>query len=98
MTLDLAAVAREAAARWRQDRSLLLPLAGLLLFVPQWARLLIIPDPPALAGDPGDAAAMAALTEAMQGWAAAWGLPMLGVLLVAQWAQLALVALYVGAA
>lgn len=96
MTLDLAAVAREAAARWRQDRALLLPLAGLLLFVPQWAVLLCIPEPPALAGNAAGTAAMTAWANAAQAWAQDYGPAYVAAFLVARWGQLALVALYLG--
>ena len=95
MTLDLAAVAREAAARWRQDRVILAPLSGLLLFVPQWATLLLVPDPPATPATP-DPAAVQAWADAAQHWAGSYGLGILGAFLVAQFGQLAIVALYVG--
>ena len=94
MTLDLAAVAREAGARWRQDRALLWPLAGLLLFVPQWATLLLVPDPPAMPRTP-DQATVQVWAEAVQRWFGAYGLLVIGAFAVAQWGQLAVVALYV---
>jgi hypothetical protein len=97
MTLDLVAVVREAAARWRQDRALLLPIAGLLLFVPQWAVLLFVPEAPQVVADPSDPAAMMAWAEAVQRWMQVNGPLYLGAFVFAQWGQLALVALYVGA-
>ncbi|WP_174292480.1 hypothetical protein [Sphingomonas bacterium] len=95
MRLDLAAVAREAAARWRQDRMILSPLSGLLLFVPQWATLMLVPDPPAM---PGTAAPVAvqAWAEAVQVWAGRYGTLCVAAFVVAQLGQLAIVALYVG--
>lgn len=95
MTLDLVAVAREAAARWRQDRAILSPLSGLLLFVPQWATLLLVPDPPAMPAAP-DPAAVQAWADAVQRWAGSYGLACLAAFVVAQLGQLAIVALYVG--
>lgn len=95
MRLDFAAVAREAAARWRQDRALLLPLAGLFLFVPQWATLMLVPDPPAMPGQ-AEQSAMQAWAEAVQRWAGSYGWLCLAGFVVAQFGQLAIVALYVG--
>ena len=96
MTLDLAAVAREAAARWRQDRSILWPLAGLLLFVPQWATLMLVPDPPAMPGST-DPATVQAWAAAVQRWAGSYGSLCLAAFVIAQLGQLAIVALYVDA-
>ena len=95
MTLDLAAVAREAAARWRQDRAILSPLSGLTLFVPQWATLLLVPALPPLPANP-DPAAVQRWAEAAQRWFGSYGLLIFGAFVVAQLGQLAIVALYVG--
>lgn len=96
MTLDLPAVLREAAARWRLDRALLLPIAGLFLFVPQWAVLLFVPDAPQVVTDTGDAAAVMAWAEAVQRWMQNYGPLYLGAFVIAQWGQLAVIALYLG--
>ena len=95
MTLDLVAVAREAAARWRQDRAILLPLAGLLLFVPQWATLMLVPALPALPANP-DPAAVQVWADAAQRWAGSYGLLILAGFVIGQFGQLTIVALYVG--
>lgn len=95
MSLDLAAVAREAAARWRQDRAILSPLSGLTLFVPQWATLLLVPALPPLPANP-DQVAVQAWAEAAQRWFGSYGLLILATFVIAQLGQLAIVALYVG--
>ena len=95
MTLDLAAVAREAAARWRQDREILAPLSGLTMFLPQWATLMLVPALPALPANP-DPAAVQRWAEAAQRWFGSYGLLIFGAFVVAQLGQLAVVALYVG--
>lgn len=97
MTLDLVAVIREATARWRQDRALLVPIAGLLLFLPQWAVLLLVPEAPQIPVNAADAAAMTSWAEAVQRWAQVNGPLYFAAFVIAQWGQLALVALYVGA-
>lgn len=45
MTITLAALARDAWARWHSDRAILLALAGPFLFLPLLAWLLLIPQP-----------------------------------------------------
>lgn len=73
MRIDLAAPFRSALALWQRDRALLLPIAGLSMFVPQWAVLLLVPEMPrALAGDADDEA-LRAWTEAVVGWAGQHG-------------------------
>lgn len=42
MTIDLGGTAADAWALWRRDRAVLLPLAGLFLFVPTLALLLLV--------------------------------------------------------
>lgn len=94
MRIDLLAVLREAGARWRADRALLLPLAALFLFVPQWGVLLLLPEPPRPVGA-ADQATVQAWVEAMSGWTQRYGLWQLGAYLLVQFGQLAIVALYV---
>ena len=50
MRLTLSAVAADAGAAWQRQRALLWPLAGLFLFLPSFAWLLLI-DPPIPAAD-----------------------------------------------
>lgn len=45
MTITLAGLARDAWARWRRDRGVLLALAGPFLFLPLFAWLLLVPEP-----------------------------------------------------
>ena len=97
LRIDLAAVLREAAARWRQDRALLLPLAALFLFIPQWAILMLLPDAPR-PGAAADQAAITAWMAAMQDWTQRYGLWQLAAYLLVQFGQLAVIALYVAEA
>lgn len=56
MSIDLGGTAADAWALWRRDRAVLLPVAGLLLFVPTLALLLFVAGPPSSLGpSPSDA-------------------------------------------
>ena len=80
---------------WRRDRALLLPLAGLFVFVPQLAVLLLVPDMPRMAAGEGGEEAMRAWSLLFADWFASHGALFLGSMLLAQFATLAVAALYV---
>jgi hypothetical protein len=92
MKADLAAVLAGVRALWARDRALLLPVAGLFLFVPQWAGLLLIPNFPQPQGD--GAPAVAAWQQALSIWVGQYGAPYLALTVTAQFGALAIVALY----
>lgn len=94
MTPDIAAVLRNGWALWRRDRAVLAPLTGLLLFVPQWAVLLLVPEAPRIPQGADRAAALMAWGDALGAWFAAHGAVQLGAMLLAQFATLAVAALY----
>lgn len=94
MTLDLAAVLRAGRALWRRDGSILAPLSGLLLFLPQWAVLLLVPELPRIGGGAEDAAAINAWMDALGAWFAAHGALYLLAMVLAQFGTLAIAALY----
>lgn len=73
MKLDFATPFVAAYTLWRRDRALLLPIAGLLIFVPQYALLLLVPDMPRLAEGDSSQAAMVAWSQAFALWARANG-------------------------
>jgi hypothetical protein len=94
MTLDIAAVLRDGWRLWRRDRSLLSPLTGLLLFVPQWALLLLVPEAPRIGDGPDERAALTAWSEALSGWIAANGGWYVAAMMLAQLATLTVSACY----
>lgn len=65
MSVDLAGALGDARALWRRDRELLLRIAGVFVFLPAFASLLLLPDPVAAAG---------AGNEERQAALIAWGL------------------------
>ncbi len=67
MTLDLVGTLRSAWARLRADHAMLLPVAGLTLFLPQLALLLLL-DAPVLEKGDGSTAATTAQTQALLDW------------------------------
>ncbi|HEX8486207.1 hypothetical protein [Sphingomonas sp.] len=90
MTLDLAASLRHARALWRADRAILWPLSGLLIFLPQYAVLLLIPPMPASA--PG--ATVETWGKALEPWIASYGAWYVAVAAIGQFGALAIVSLY----
>lgn len=95
MKIDFATPFVAAAALWRRDRALLIPLAGLFLFVPTYARLLLVPDMPMQAAGDASQEAMIAWTRAAAAWATRYGAWYLIPPLLALFATLAASALYV---
>lgn len=64
MRIDLAAALGDARRLWQRDRELLLRIAGVFVFLPAFASLLLLPDPVAAPG---------AGTEQNQAAFLAWG-------------------------
>ena len=94
MKIDIATTFVAAFALWRRDRALLVPLAGLFLFVPQLCVLLLVPEmPQPVPGDSTEEAARA-WGEAFAAWASANGGWYLLAQLVALFGTLAIVTLY----
>ena len=94
MKLNLAALLRDTWALWQRDHALLLPLAGLTIFVPRLALQLLVPQwpmpDPEVAGD----AAMQAWSEAFAIWVGNYGGWFVAVLALGLWGTLSIVALY----
>lgn len=68
MTLDVAGVFRDAWRMWKRDRDLLLGVAGLFVFLPQLALLLLVPDPIAMPASGADADAIRAWFDQSIQW------------------------------
>lgn len=96
MTLNAGAVLRNGLALWRRDRTILAPLSGLFLFLPQWAVLLLVPEVPRIGAGATDAAAVNAWGEALSAWLAAHGGVYLGAMVLGQFGGLAVASLYLG--
>ena len=94
MTFDIAAVLRDGWTLWRRDRLLLAPLSGLLLFMPQWALLLIVPQAPRIGDGPDERAALATWSEALSAWIASNGIWYVAAMVLAQFATLTIAACY----
>lgn len=94
MKLSFATPFVDALAAWRRDGAVLLPLAGVTIFVPQLAVQLLVPRmPPMPAGEPGEAQ-VAAWGEALSAWAGSYGIWYLLAPLIALYGALAIMALY----
>lgn len=94
MTVEFSGPFVAALASWRRDRVVLLPLAGLTMFVPQLAVLLLVPEMPKPVAGEATEEATRAWMEAVTTWAGAHGLwyllaPAIGLL-----GALAVIALY----
>ncbi|MES2057536.1 MAG: hypothetical protein V4564_16495 [Pseudomonadota bacterium] len=94
----MAGTLADAWAMWKADRDLLTRLAGLLLFLPSFAILLLVPRMPPLVIDPNATeAAQRVVAEAVASWMMKYGgWPLLASILV-QFAALALQLLYLRA-
>lgn len=92
--LDVAGVLQDAFALVLRDREVLTGVAGLLLFVPQFAALLYWIDPPAFPGFTADERITQAYVAASQAWFAHNGLSLLLAALLGVIAQVAILLLY----
>ena len=75
----------DALAAFRRDHALLVPLAGLTMFLPQYALLLLVPSMPRLPDAAADPATITAFAGAVTDWAGRFGIwyllaPALGLL------------------
>jgi hypothetical protein len=87
----------DAWAAWRRDWSVLTAVAGMFVFLPQLALLLLMPDPPDVAtvasADPADPT-FQAWSIALQAWLANYGWWYIVAGVAALYGQFALVAIY----
>ena len=97
MTLDAANVLREAWRMFKRDREPLLGVAGLLLFVPQFASLLLVPPQPAFPGFEADPAKLQAYVDASRAWSLTYGIGALAASVLVFFGTLALLLLYLDA-
>ncbi len=93
MRIDVARLVSDAWALWQRDRAVLLPIAGLALFLPRLALQLLVPPAPALQGEVNETA-MAAWSEAFGAWVGRYGLWYVGTALLLLWGALTIVSLY----
>jgi hypothetical protein len=97
VTLRASTILADAWAGWRRDWPVLTAVAGMFVFLPQLALLLLVPDLPAISSvtgtqpnDPSMQAYMAALQE----WIGHYGALYLAVIVAGLYGQFALVAVY----
>lgn len=95
MKIDFATPYVAAFALWSRDRAVLMPVAGLFLFVPTFARLLLVPEMPAPVTGEATPEAMIEWTRAFTAWASAYGAWYIVPPLLALFATLVATALYV---
>jgi hypothetical protein len=97
VTLRASTIYADAWAGWRRDWAVLTAVAGVFVFLPQLALLLLVPDAPdsstVTGTDPNDPSMQAYMT-ALQGWVGHYGLLYLAVVVAALYGQFALVAVY----
>ena len=77
MTLDIASVMKGAWLLWKRDRVPLLGIAGLLLFLPQFASLLLMQPQPEFPGLNADETALQAYMTASRSWSMSYGVGLL---------------------
>ncbi|MGK6319236.1 hypothetical protein [Sphingomonas sp. DT-204] len=94
MKLDLAALLREAWALWRRDHALLIPVAGLTMFLPRLALQLLIPEWPAPEQGATGEQAMLQWSQAFAGWVGRYGGWFVLAVVIGLWGALTIVALY----
>ncbi len=94
MTLNGASVLRDVWRMWKQDRQLLLGVAGLLLFVPQFGSLLFMQPQPVFPGFEADEAKLQAYVQASRAWTMSYGVGMLAAAIIVLLGTLTLLLLY----
>ena len=97
MKLAFTTAFADAARAWRRDSVVLLPLAGLTMFLPHYAVLLLVPQLALPEGVAGEPAAQAAVAAAMQAWLAEHGGWYVAMSLLGLFGALTVMALYVAA-
>lgn len=95
MTLEVTGVLQDAWRLARRDREILLAIAGVLLFVPQFAGLLYWMDPPIFPGFGAEEAVQRAYVAASSTWFATNGLGLVAASILVLVGQIAIVLLYV---
>ena len=95
MNLDVAGVLADAWRMWKRDRDLLLGVGGFFLFLPQFAVLVLVPDPPVLlaVGEENEQA-VRAWTIVMGQWLGNYGLILVASVLCAAFGALLVFMLY----
>lgn len=97
MTFDVAGMLADAWRMWKRDRELLLPLAGLFLFLPELVRAVYVPAPPGLPASTGSSADPAALKgwfAALEAWSSQYSLIIIAIALAAVFGTLMIFTLY----
>jgi len=95
MTIDWPGVAADAWGRWKRDRQLLLPIAGLFLFLPQFAFYLLAQPFPALTPEEArDTAALLKPGSPLMAWAEHNAPGMIASVLLMAFGTLAVLCLY----
>ncbi len=95
MTFDVTGVLRDAWAMAKRDARILTAVAGLMMFVPQYAMLLFMQPPPIFPGFGSDPAAAQVYTAASQAWLTSYGFGALVAVVLPVVAQVTIMALYV---
>ncbi len=95
MTLDVAGVLRDAWVMAKRDRDIVVALAGLFIFVPQFAFLLLVPVLKLAVSADADLAARQADAAAMQVWVSTYWPFMLALIVLPVIAQISITLLYV---
>jgi hypothetical protein len=96
MKIDWAAVFADAWHRWKRDRQLLLPLAGLFLFLPQFAFYLLASPLPAISSENSDPEMLLAPGSPLVEWMTHNAPGMIGSVLAMAFGGLAVLTLYLG--
>ena len=95
MTIDWRGVAADAWGRWKRDRALLLPLAGLFLFLPQFAFYLLAAPFPKLSPEQAkDTEALLAPDSPLIAWISHNAPGMLATVLLMTFGSLVVLCLY----
>ena len=97
MRLRATAIYADAWAAWRRDWSVLTAVAGMFIFLPQLALLLLVPNSPDMAtvtsADPNDPA-FQAWSIAFGAWLVSYGWAYVVVVVAALYGQFAVIAVY----
>ena len=94
MNFDMAGVLADAWRMWKRDRDLLLAVGGFFLFLPQFALLALLPDPPVPAAGVSREEAIEVWAPLMAEWFAQNGLALVASILWAAFGALLIYVLY----
>ena len=98
MTVDLTGAFADAWAMWKRDRELLLAIAGLFLFLPQLALLLLVPEAPGMPPAGSAEATIATWIDQTIAWYGDHGLALIAANLLALFGGVTVLVLYLGGA